>query len=66
MRLAVFPEYETDIDGFAINRIKDRLASLLDISDIVQNASIHMPGINRSIQANGNVTGLTKEEYENW
>ena len=23
-----------------------------------------MPGINRSIQANGNVTGLTKEEYE--
>jgi two-component system sensor histidine kinase YesM len=65
MRLAVFPEYETDIDMvFAINRIKDRLASLLDISDIVQNASIHMPGINRSIQANGNVTGLTKEEYE--
>lgn len=67
MLLSVFFEYNTEIDNiFAINRIQTRLTSLVDVSDIIENANINIPDLERIIHAKGSISNLSIEQYEDF
>jgi len=48
---------------FAIKRIQARLTSIMDSSDIIENVTIHISSINKSIHSIGSISDLTPEEY---
>ncbi|MBP9000359.1 MAG: histidine kinase [Bacteroidales bacterium] len=48
---------------FAIKRIQARLTSIMDSSDIIENVTIHIPSINKSIHSIGSISDLTPEAY---
>ncbi|HHW48645.1 MAG TPA: histidine kinase [Clostridiaceae bacterium] len=55
-----YPSIETML---AINRIQARLTTIMDSNDIIENVTIHMPSINKSIHSIGSISDLTPEAY---
>jgi two-component system sensor histidine kinase YesM len=48
---------------FAIKRIQARLTTIMDSNDIIENVTIHIPSINKSIHSIGSISDLTPEAY---
>lgn len=64
MQLSITADSMNEIDQvFALRRAQDRLKLLLDSSQYIANASLHLPALGRSIHARGSLTDMDSSFY---
>lgn len=64
MLLSITAESMSEIDLiFALRSAQDRLRLLLDSSQYIENASLHLPAIGRSVYARGSISEMSHDHY---